>query len=146
MLGIFYFFGLILCLLNLSLLSQFHKVLKIKEWAISFKKVSGKEPSKTDFKSKEYDLFLSSNSVLILNFFWLFFGLITSEWRIFGLLMIISSILNLFGLLFLKYKFRTISNLLQYIKMLTITIIVGLLVMNHFHFHIDMWTYLTKLK
>jgi hypothetical protein len=50
----FYFFGLIVFILDLNLLFEFFEYIKLKEWAESFKKVTKKEPIEKDFKKGNF--------------------------------------------------------------------------------------------
>jgi hypothetical protein len=138
MLGhIFYFIGLIIFLSNLGILSNFFKINRIKEWSLKFNKVTGKNPVKGDYKEKEFDLFISFGFLMAINFIWIFFGLLTKSWIIFSLLLVFNLIVNLvskaIGL------FTSVSNILQFVKLCIVTGIIGLLVINHFHLHIDLY-------
>ena len=137
--NIFYFIGLILFLLNISLIYQFSKVIKMKDWVTSFKMVTNRDPTKKDFKEKDYNLFLSYSMVLIMDFLWLFIGLISSEWKlcIFTILLSITFTFISTKLDILKLNF--ISKILNFLKLLLIVTVIGALVMNHFHFHSNLW-------
>jgi hypothetical protein len=134
---IFYFIGLIIFLSNLGLLSNFFKISKIKEWNIKFNKVTGKNPIKSDYKEKEFESFISFGLIMIINFIWIFFGLLTTSWIIFSLLLIFNLLVNLIskaiGL------FTNVSNILQFVKLCIVTGFIGLLVINHYHLHLDLY-------
>ena len=92
--NIFYFFGLILTLINIGFVVQFFKMEKIREWSIKFKRVTSKEPLPIDFKKGEYDLLKTYTFYIIFNFIWLFIGLINTDWRICGVILLFSLLLN----------------------------------------------------
>jgi hypothetical protein len=138
MLGhIFYFIGLIIFLSNLGMLSNFFKINKIKEWSIKFNKVTGRNPIKSDYKEKEFDSFISFGFLMAITFIWMFFGLLTKSWIIFSLLLTFNLLVNLIsksiGL------FNSVSNILQFVKLCIVTGIIGILVINHYHLHLDLY-------
>lgn len=138
MLGhIFYFIGLIIFLANVGTLSNFFKFTKIKEWTIKFNKVAKRNPIKSDYKEKEYDQLISFGFLMAINFIWIFFGLLTKSWVIFSILLLFNLLVNL--LTKTIGQFSTISTIIQFIKLLVITGMVGLLVINHFHLHLNLY-------
>ena len=143
MLGhIYYFFGLIVLLSNIILSSNILKLLKLKEWATKFHKVSGRHPLKSDFKENEYEQFLLSNSIWVFTFFWFFFGIITKSWAVF-----LSIILFNFFVTFVCKKigpFTFFSKVLEVFRILINTLTIAFLVMNHFHLHMDIIQFLQK--
>ena len=143
MLGhIFYFFGLIIFLLNINLTTNTLKLLKLKEWALKFQKVSGRHPLKSDFRENEYEKFLLSNSIWILTFFWMFFGLVTKSWLVFTIL-ILYNFLTTF-LCKVIGQFTILSKFLEIVRISLNTISIGFLIINHFHLHIDFIQFLLK--
>jgi len=137
MLGhIFYFIGLIIFLSNLGMISNFFKINKIKEWSIKFNKVTGRNPIKSDYKEKEFDSFISFGFLMAINFIWIFFGLLTKSWIIFSLILIFNFLIN--SLTKLIGEFSAISVFIQFCKMIIITSTIGILVMNHYHLHLDL--------
>ena len=139
----FYFIGLLLFLANLGILLKLRKVLKTQNWATAFLKVTNKRPEKKDMDQTDYQDFMNFNSVMLLNFFWIFFGVITDSWKFFLLLLSTLLVLNLFINLFSRIKFLLKS--LNFIKVLILTFSIGLLVINHFHLHLNLYD-LTKSK
>jgi hypothetical protein len=132
----FYFIGLMIFLVNLGLLTKFHKLSEIKEWVIKFNKVTKRNPIKNDFKDKDYENYISFSFILILNFIWIFFGLLTKSWIIFSLILIFNFLVN--SLTKLIGEFSAISVFIQFCKMIIITSTIGILVMNHYHLHLDL--------
>lgn len=134
---IYYFLGLLLFLANLGIILKLNKILKTQNWVQSFLKVTNKKPNKKDMPEGEYQDFVSFNSVMIANFLWIFFGLISQSWKMFLLTLSIIFVINL--LLGIFGKFKLITNILNFTKVSVITIAIALLVINHFHIHIDMY-------
>jgi hypothetical protein len=137
---IFYFFGLILFLTNLSFLYQYFDYIKIREWFISFQKVTKKIPTVEDFKRGEFEKYKKFNGVEGLNFLWIFFGILTQSWKFFLLLIFfniaISLVINFIG------QFRPISKFINFIKFIIISLSILLLTINHFHLHLDLYSLL----
>jgi hypothetical protein len=80
MLGnIYYFFGLVLFLIDLGLLTNFFKIQKTKNWIDSFFKVTKRKPNPSEIKIDEYQKVNSFHQTFAINFLWIFFGLITSN-------------------------------------------------------------------
>ena len=138
---IFYFFGLLILLLNLTLLSNIWRILKLKEWTFKFNKVSGRFPMKSDFNGKDYDYFVFTNSVLVITFFWLFFGLVTKSWAVFVILILTNILLTKINNLI---TWLPLHNGIELLRSSITTLTIGLLVFNHFHLHIDIIQFLLR--
>lgn len=136
--NLFYFTGLFIFLFQLLLISNFSRLLFIKEFFVKFQKVTNKKPEKGDFSGNDYDFYNFVAATTILTPFWFFFGLIGSNWIVFVFYFIYSPILNAFSKL-IKNKF--FSAIFDFLLILITLITVGFLVFNHFHLHIN----LTKL-
>lgn len=135
MLGhIFYFFGLFLFIFSLSRTISYFKFIDIKEWVIKFKKVTEKVPEKSDFKNEiDYGFYNAFGCVGATEALWFICGLVSNSWVIFLSLLIIGFVLKPINnnIPFVLQKFIGFSfNLLK-------TGIILLLVINHFHLHID---------
>ena len=96
MLGhIFYFFGLLVFILSLNRIFQYFKLIEIKEWLVAFKKVTQKDPAKTDFRSvKDYNLFVSFGCLSMFETLWIILGFMSSNWLIFLVLFLSGFILK----------------------------------------------------
>lgn len=138
MLGhIFYFIGLVLFLSNISILSNFFKISKIREWSIKFNKVTGRKPIKSEYKENTHGQLLAFESLIGINFIWIFFGLVTKSWIIFSIILIFNLILNLITNTI--GWFNKLSTTIQFLKIAIITLFIGILVINHFHLHKDLY-------
>ena len=133
---IFYFFGLLLFFLTMSRVFSYSKIIDLKEWFEKFKKVTQKDPKKEDFRSEdEYSLFLLNGIFSVFQVIWIMCGLLTGSWKIFGIILITLFTVRLF--------FEKLSYPLQKIVGGIITsctcLITLLLVINHFHLHLDLF-------
>jgi hypothetical protein len=140
---IFYFVGLLIFLMNFFYLFDYFEFIRIKEWLWSYKKVTLKDPSESDFKRGDAEKYRKFNGIIILNFLWIFFGLLTGSWKFFGIILILNLIVNLIQRLIGSFRF--ISKILQF---LIFNITCGmeiLLVINHFHLHLDLFSLLVGL-
>lgn len=132
---IFYFFGLIVFILSLNRIFQYFKLIEIKEWLVAFKKVTKRDPLKSDFRNlNDYNLFITLGCLSVGETIWIILGLLTPNWVIF---------LSLFLLGFLLKQILDFSSFtIQKVVGLFFTIIKSLtiivLVLNHFHFHQDL--------
>jgi hypothetical protein len=138
MLGdIYYFLGLLLFLVDLGLLMKYSKIQKTKNWVDAFLKVTKRKPNKDDMKSEDFQELNSFNSVLTFDFLWMFFGLITNSWKFFLLLLVVNFILNI--IINQSKSFKKVIFILGFLKICLITSSIGLLVINHFHLHKDLY-------
>ncbi len=141
MLGhLYYFFGLLIFLSNLLIQKNILNLIRLREWTIKFHKVSGRQPLKSDFKEKEYEQFVLANFTWFITFFWLFFGLLTKSWIVFAIIIFY----NFLTTFFCKKigQFTIISKFLEILRVTINIIIIGFLVVNHFHLHMDIIQFL----
>jgi hypothetical protein len=90
-------------------------------------------------KPDDYQQVNSFQQIFSINFLWIFFGLITKNWKFFLALLLVNFILN-YIILWTK-DFKKINFGLEFIKFFIITFSVGFAVINHFHLHIDVFQY-----
>lgn len=141
---IFYFFGLILVLLNLFIISKFKRIFELKEWMVKFKQVTGRNPVATDYrKGDDKDILNTWSVTIILTSLWIFFGLITKSWYVYLSILIFNTLINL--LVKSTGEFGRIGFILSLLKNLIITATMGFLIMNHFHLHLDIWKEVIQL-
>lgn len=143
MLGhLYYFFGLLIFLSNLLIQKNILNLIKLREWTVKFHKVSGRQPLKSDFKDKEYEQFILANFIWLMTFFWLFFGLLTKSWLVFVVIIFYNFLTT-----FISKKigqFSIISKSLEVFRVFVNTTIIGFLIVNHFHLHMDIIQFLLK--
>lgn len=142
MLGhIFYFIGLFIFFLTLTKTFNYFRFIDTKEWIVKFKKVTGKEPLKTDFRDiEDHKLFVSYGCLSIIEGIWFMTGLVTNNWIIFGSFVILSMLIKQISD---KSSFNTqkvIGLIFNWFK----ATLIAILVLNHFHFHQDLITLLFR--
>lgn len=142
MLGdIFYFVLFCIFLLGIVKLFNISKIVEVSNWIQKFKKVTNKNPSKGDFKSEEdWKITLAFGVISIFEFYWILFGVLSDNWKIFILLILLGlsfNLLNRYLNLFLKKIASITFNVLK-------LCLIGVLVINHFHFHLDVWKIFTQ--
>jgi hypothetical protein len=131
---IFYFIGLLVLIMSSSNLINFLKFFEIRKWALTFKKVTGNDVDRKDFKSNEdYNIFTIYSTFFLFESIWILLGLITSSWYIFLGLTTISVLVRLINFLKIDFISKILGFSFQIIKFL----IVLALILNHFHFHLD---------
>ena len=136
MLGhIYYIIGLFVLVTILTHLSKFKKIQSVIEWVDKFKNVTGKQPQKEDYRSKEeLNLFLGISILAVIEFIWIICGLVTSSWYIFLSLFIYSIIIRL---IIKPIKF-TLFGKIMILHFIIVKFLVYLyLIINHFHLHYD---------
>jgi hypothetical protein len=112
-------------------------LIEIKEWLVAFKKVTQKDPAKTDFRSvKDYNLFVSFGCLSMFETLWIILGFMSSNWLIFLVLFLSGFILKQI-LYFTSFNIQKVVGL---IFTTTKSLVILILVINHFHFHQDLVT------
>ena len=138
MLGdIFYFLGLLVFIVSIAKTVTYYKAVTIKEWVKAFKNVSKKTPVKKDFKSNDdFSIYNLSTSGEIMEFLFFLSGLLTGSWIIFAMILSLQILIGQLNKL--KIFEKTIGFLFQTTKAFTIV----LLIINHYHLHLDLITFL----
>lgn len=140
---LFYFFGLIVVLLNIFIISKFKRIFELKEWMIKFKSVTGRNPVATDYRKNDDKETLTTWSVsVIITSLWIFFGLLTKSWYVYLSILIFNTVLNLLGKSL--GEFSKITFVMSFMKSLITLSIVIFLTMNHFHLHWNIWQMFTQ--
>jgi hypothetical protein len=138
----FYLIGIFVWMAIFSNLLNFSKYYTIRNWVATFKKVTGKDPEQADYRDKkEFDIQLVFNSLLSFEFFWYLIGITSASWYIFVALIVLNFFLSTFtfGLptgIIGKYLLKTFI----FVKLC----VVILLILNHFHFHLDWLSLLSQ--
>lgn len=132
---IFYIFGLLVLILNFSILINYSKIFNTRIWISKFTEISGNPPKISDFRSRdEYDVYTSSNIISMIDFFWFLIGLISNSWIIFISFLVFQFLFkSLTGLIKIEIIRRVVEVIFQFSKIL----IILALILNHFHFHIN---------
>jgi len=137
---IYYAIGILVLLSTLSSTVRFGKIYSIKEWKEKYEKVIGKKPNRREFRTKkEYSIIEAYHILSLFELFWVFIGLFTHNWYIFGFLLSLSFILNWI----LKPIKWTIFYKISLFLFLLVKISLYLyLVVNHFYLHIDTYSFI----
>jgi hypothetical protein len=134
---IYYFFGIFILLSVISQLLKYNEIFSLSEWYEKFEKVTGKKATKADFrKESEWNLFISKNILLVIEGFWIIFGLITNNWFIFILLIFYGKLISLF---FGRIKYSIVGKYIYFQYFLLKSILYGFMIINHFHLKLDLW-------
>jgi hypothetical protein len=138
---LYYALGLIFLIFNFFYLSKYNYISKIKEWQQAFIKVSKKNPTEKDTdKPDDLKLLNGLYAIAAIEFFWSLFGILSGSWKVFMILFIIYIISGILR----KYigPFNILSKTIGFITVSLKTAIILLLVINHFHLHLDLFTLL----
>lgn len=136
MLGnIYYLIGLVVLILSISNIYGFYKINDIKSWIRSFKKISGTDPGPNEFRNpKDFKLLSSYSLSITIEFIWLVLGILTNSWYIYLGLIVSSYIYN--GILS-RITIDTIQKNLGLLFFIFKSLIILILIINHFHLHIN---------
>lgn len=137
MLGnIYYFLGLFVLICSFSNLINFFKFSKVRHWILTYQKVTGKEIIRKDFRSvEEYNIFTIFSLFILTEFTWFTVGLVSSSWYIFLGLITIGLLVRLISR---SFNFNIVSITLGFINQLIKFLTILFLILNHFHFHLDL--------
>lgn len=131
--NIYYLIGVLVVLSTLSSILKFDKLYSLKEWKEKYEKIIGRKPNKRDFRSKkEYSLSESSNILGLFELIWIIGGFFTSSWYMFGVIMLLSYILNI---ILNPIKFTILHKLISFTFLLSRLCLYLYLIVNHFYLH-----------
>lgn len=139
---LFYFIGFFLFLGGIGRLFNNNKLVEITDWLRKFKKVTKKTPTPKEFRSEsEWVLTVAFGTLSLFDSIWILIGFLSSNWLIFLSLSLLTVIqVNLNRILNITLS-KIINFILVFVKVSTF----GLLVLNHFHLHIDLISLLTSI-
>lgn len=141
----FYFLGLIIVLFNLFTFSKFKRIFDLREWMIKFKELTGRNPVSTDYRKEDDKEILTVWSLtIILTSSWLFFGLLTKSWYVYLFLIVMNTLINL--VVKSVGEFNNLSFVIYFIRSFVTLFVITFLIMNHFHFHLDIWQLIKSIK
>jgi hypothetical protein len=138
-LNIYFIIGIIILVMSFSNMINFIKFFNIRNWALTFKRVTGKDVESKDFRTREdYNIFTIYSVFLFFEIIWLVFGIATSNWYMFLSLIILGLIVNFIS----KYsKFLLLSKIIGSIFSCLKFSLILFLILNHFHFHLDVLSF-----
>ena len=127
---IYYIFGLIVLLSNISFIFKFNKIFSVLEWYTVFNEVTGLKPKLNEFRKKEdYNIFTNRNILSSFEIFWILIGLFTTNWLYFLIIIFYITIVNI---VFYKSKFSIMSKMSSFIFALVRISIYSYLIVNNF--------------
>jgi hypothetical protein len=135
-LSIYFIIGIVILVMSFSNMINFIKFFNIRNWALTFKRVTNKDVESKDFRTREdYNIFTIYSVFLFFEIIWLVFGIATSNWYMFLSLIILGLIVNFIS----KYsKFLLLSKIIGTIFSCLKFCLILFLILNHFHFHLDL--------
>lgn len=135
-LNIYFIIGIVILVMSFSNMINFIKFSNIRNWALTFKRVTNKDVESKDFRTREdYNIFTIYSVFLFFEIIWLVFGIATSNWYMFLSLIILGLIVNFIS----KYsKFLLLSKIIGTIFSCLKFSLILFLILNHFHFHLDL--------
>lgn len=132
----FYVIGLLITLMNLIAISKHKRVFYLKEWFVKFNSLTGNNPKFSDYRKKgDKEIILGWSICIVSTAAWVFFGLLSSVWYIFAFIILINVIMD--SSVKLLGEFSKISFGIILLKNIITTLIIGFIVINNFHLHID---------
>jgi hypothetical protein len=135
--NIYYALGLIPLLMTILVFLKLKEITKIQEWYLKFEKITQKKPIKSDFRSiDEYNIHIGIISIYTIDFIWVILGILTQNWYIFILIIILTLITNFTKKsVGLNLVSMALSGFILSIKFF----VYLFLIINHFHLHYDIW-------
>lgn len=130
MIYIFYSFGILVFLSLFVLIFNFSKFFKVREWHYKFKKVVSRNPFRSDFRTiEDFEFFQRQNLILFIEIFWILIGFLTSQWKIFLLIILLNIVIKYFCKLFIyTFLHKTFSFLFLIARIFT----YGYLILQQF--------------
>lgn len=133
--NLFYIVGLVVILSVLNIISKFKSIYSVREWEQKYKKVVGKIPVRSDYRSKsEYNLSRKMGILYLFEITWIIIGILTHNWYLFLGLIIFSFI---FGMILKPFRYTLVFKILSVLFLIIRLLLYTYLVINHFHLHID---------
>lgn len=130
---LYYLMVMLLSISYIFYLFNYNKIYNTFSWLKSFKKVAKKSPETKDYPSPDYPKFIASSIfILILEMLIIVIGILTQNWAIYLvllLLIILTGLIN--NVKYIRYVWGFISIIVK-ISM------YSLLYINHFHLHLDL--------
>ncbi len=133
--NLFYIVGLVVILSVLNIISKFKSIYSVREWEQKYKKVVGKIPVRSDYRSKsEYNLSRKMGILYLFEIIWVIIGILTYNWYLFLGLIIFSFIS---GMILKPFRYTLVFKILSVLFLIIRLVLYTYLVINHFHLHID---------
>lgn len=132
---IFYFLALVMCFYNVGVLFSFPQVLNNISWLAAYKKITDNDPnlSKEKINAPNLNPFLRMINILHYEVLWFLIALLSSNWEI----SLIGLILSSFSITYINKvkKLKFITSIIILAIFILRYVIMGALAINHFHYH-----------
>lgn len=136
--NIYYLIGILVLLSLLSIILKFRTIYSINEWREKYEKITGKKPSKKEYRNKkEYSLYESSGILGLFEILWVIGGFFTKSWYLFGISLGLSYLLNT---ILKPFKFSILHKLTSFTFLLSRLCLYLYLIVNHFYLHRDTYS------
>jgi hypothetical protein len=136
LLNLYYILGIVVVMSLYTIIFKFNRHEKVIEWYHKFKIITKRNALKSDFRSvDDYNLFISKNIYQIFEAMWYMLGLLTGNWFIFLSVLLYSNIT--LSVLSDKIRFTIPGKILLFKVFLIKIIIYSALIINHFHYKVD---------
>lgn len=145
---IFYILSLFLLLGNINVLRNFYTLYEHKDWADRYKIVIGSLPKKKQFDTRSYSKYTTYISIEAMNIVWLLLGIVSNSWMVYLTLIFILALTNYLNryiesLHNIAQKLRFKINIsIRFVYHIILTFTMAFLILNHFHFHINIFDFL----
>ena len=138
--NIFYTIGGLVILMGIFNILHFFKYYNVVIWYRERDKLSKSKIRQNDFRSTEdYNLYVITNFFSLLQGFWMWIGLFTKDW---GFFLILIGLSLLFALINLILKSNIIEKSVVFAYNIFKTLVIIMLVYNHFFLHYTLGKYL----
>ena len=129
--NIYYIIGIIMLIRLIYGIINFKKIHSLREWLIKFKEISGKVPTKDDFRSKEEISLYESNSIMILfEFIWILCGLLSGNKLIFLGLIVYFALLKIITK---RIGFTMLDRVAIFVNIILRFSVYSWMIINHFN-------------
>lgn len=134
---IYYLIGIIVAIKHLFQIFAFGSIYRVNEWHFRYREVVGRDPKKNEFRSKEeFDLVETNKVLIVFEFLWVICGLFSAGWPMFAAILICSIALSY---LLKSFSFTIFGKAFSFFFILAKLSLYLLLIVNHFHYHLDLW-------
>jgi type III secretory pathway component EscU len=133
--NIYYFIGGLVVMSLLSIILKFGKLYSIKEWKEKYEKITGKKPTRKEFRTKkEFSLHESAGILGLFELLWIIGGFFTGNWYLFGITLALSYLLTT---ILKPIRFTLLHKLFSLTFLLSRLCLYLYLIANHFYLHQD---------
>ena len=144
MISLYYGIGLFVVLLNIVVLLNHRLIFNTVDWAFKFKKVTKSNPQLKDFNEGHcFNSLLFWGFSVVVSVSWVLIGILSSLWFIYLGILLSNIIFNKLSKIF--DRLPNIRRKLKFAKCFILTTVISFLVLNYFHFRIDLVGFFRQL-